>query len=319
MTDFHPESSWIEHPTSGADFWETSRAAPIQEQRAERPSERAQRRPAPALAAGVHELLESMARKRVPRLEAVRQRLQAARDALPMRDVEAALHSLHAATAGVDFLAGRNSVDRAAFTRQGESLAAAIGQGRQLLGEFLQREAVAAPIARLVWTDLVFESGSLRKRVRQGAHWLAEMDQDLLYRRKHAGGAVALRAIEELARRGVSMHERLQSVHRLCGQALTVHALSEQLAAQRTALWATLRERVLPACKGLDDAVQPLLHAAGYRALVPTELLVAVDACHALQVELTQAGAQILRLRAADAELGTQLAAMEARSRGLKD
>ena len=318
MTDFHPESSWIEHPTSGADFWESSRPAPLQEQRAGRPSARASRRPAPALAAGVHELLESMARKRVPRLEAVRQRLEAARGTLPMREVEDALHGLHAATAAVDFLAGRNNVDRAEFTRQGASLAAALARGQQLLGEFLQREVVAAPIARLVWTDLVFESGSLRKRVRQGAHWLAEMDQDLLYRRKHAGGGVALRAIEELARRGVTMHERLQSVHRLCGHALTVHALSEQLAAQRTALWATLRERALPACKRLDDAVQPLLHAAGYRALVPTELLVAVDACHALQVELTHAGAQIVRLRAVDTELGTQLAAMEERGSALK-
>jgi hypothetical protein len=317
MTDFHLESSWIEHPSSGADFWESSRPAPIQEQHASRPSGRARRRPAAALAAGVHELLESMARKRVPRLDAARQRLQDARGGVPMLDVEDALHAMHAATAGVDFLAGRNSLDRAEFTRQGQALAEAIGKGRELLGDFLRREAVGAPIARLVWVDLVFESGSLRKRVRQGAHWLAEMDQDLLYRRKHAGGAVALRAIEELARRGVTMHERLQTVHRLCGEALTVHALSEELAAQRAALWATLRERVLPACKALDDAVQPLLHAAGYRALVPTELLVAVDACHALQVELTQAGAQILRLRALDQELGTQLGSLEERSRAL--
>lgn len=315
MTDFQPESSWIEHPSSGPDLWESSQPAPLQEQRASRPSERARRRPAPALAADVNELLVSMARKRVPRLDAVRQRLQEARGALPLVDVEGALHALHAATGGVDFLAGRNGEDRAEFTRQGQALAQALHDGQGRLAEFLQREGVGAPIARLVWIDLVLESGSLRKRVRQAAQWLAEMDQDLLYRRKHSPGTVALQAIEELARRAVGMHERLQSVHRLCSQARAVHALSERLAAERTALWATLQERVLPACKRLDDAVQPLLHAAGYRALVPTELLVAVDACHALQVELMQAAAQILRLRGVDQELGTQLAQMEDKAR----
>lgn len=317
MTDFQPESSWIEHPASGSDFWESSRPAPLQEQRASRPSQRAHRRPAAALAAGVHELLESMARKRVPRLEAVRQRLQHARGVLPPQEVEDALRALHAATAAVDFLAGRNGADRAAFTRQGQALAQALHKGQAQLAEFLQREAVGAPLARLVWIDLVQESGSLRKRVRQGAQWLAEMDQDLLFRRRQAPGSAALRGIEELARRGSAMHERLQSVHRLCGHARSVHAMSEHLAAQRTALWAALRERVLPACKRLDDAVQPLLHAADYRALVPTELLVAVDACHALQVEITHAGALIVRLRAADQELLQALAQMEEKGRSL--
>lgn len=317
MTDFLPESSWIEHPASGPDSWESSRPAPLQEQRASRPSERALRRPAPALAADVNELLESMARKRVPRLEAVRQRLQETRGALPLLDVENALQSLRAATGAVDFLAGRNGEDRATFSRQAQALAEALRQGQGLLADFLQREAVGAPIARLVWIDLVLESSSLRKRVRQGAHWLAEMDQDLLYRRKHAAAGVALRAIEELARRGVAMHERLQAVHRLCSQSRAVHGLSEQLAAERAVLWAALQDRLLPACKRLDDAVQPLLHAAGYRALVPTELLVAVDACHALQVELSHAGALILRLRSADQELVAQLAQMEDKARSL--
>ena len=66
----------------------------------------------------------------------------------------------------------------------------------------MQRETVGAPVERLVWMDLVVESGSLRKRVRQAAHWLAEMDHDLLQRRRGANSAVTLLAIDELARRG---------------------------------------------------------------------------------------------------------------------
>ena len=52
-----------------------------------------QRRPAPALAADINELLESMARKRVPRLDGVRERLQQVRTAGPLTEVEDALHN----------------------------------------------------------------------------------------------------------------------------------------------------------------------------------------------------------------------------------
>jgi hypothetical protein len=166
-----------------------------------------------------------------------------------------------------------------------------------------------------VWIDLVLESGSLRKRVRQAARWLAEMDQDLVARRKGATSEVTARAIDELARRANGMHARLQNVHRLCGDARSVHTLCEQLARDRSALCATLQDKVRPACAALDEALQPLLHAAAYRALVPTELIGAIDAGHALQVVLTQAAAQILRLRADDDELVTQLAWMEEKSR----
>ena len=65
-----------------------------------------------------------------------------------------------------------------------------------------------------------------------------------------------------------------------------------------------------PGTQALDQGLQPLLHAVAYRALVPTELMGAIDARHALQVALTQANAQLARLHAGDRELATQLAAM---------
>lgn len=317
MPDFLPESSWAEpaYQEAAEPFWESTRAPTFPEQRAVDGG----RRPAAALAADVNELLESMARKRVPRLDAVRERLQVSRAAGPLTEVEDALHALHAATAGVDFLAGRSGGERAGeFLRQGEALAGALRTLGPRLGEFLQREAVGAPVTRLVWIDLVMESGSLRKRVRQAAQWLAEMDHDLLQRRKGGNTEVTLRAIDELARRGVAMHERLQAVHRLCNQARAIHGLSEEMAADRAALWATLQERVVPACGELDDALQPLLHAAAYRALVPTELVVAIDASHELQVSVTQAAAQIVRLRTRDQDLASQLAHMEDKARRLR-
>jgi len=315
MTDFSSESSWAEATASHVtDFWESTRPVPAQEQRA--PQDRMQRRPAAALAADVNELLESMARKRVPRLDAVRQRLQQARAGMALQPLEDALHLLHAATTALDFLAGRTGGDRSGeFLRQGEALAAGVAQLGALTGDLVQREGVQSPVARLQWIDLVLESRSLRKRIRQGAQWLAQMDQDLLHRRKQVQPDVAQRAIDELARRGVAMHERLQAAHRLCSEARSVHLASEQLAGERAALCETLLERVLPACADLDRELQPLLHAAGYRALVPTELIAAIDARHALQVELTQAAAQIIRLQAGEQELATRLAEMQEKAR----
>jgi hypothetical protein len=314
MTDFQPDSAWAEPVLArGGASWENTRPV-LEPSRSDAP----QRRPAAALASDVNELLESMARKRVPRLDAVRERLQQSRGAGPLTEAEDALHALHAATGAVDFLAGRSGGERAGeFIRHGEALAATLRGLAPRVAEFLQREAVAAPVTRLVWVDLVMESGSLRKRVRQAAQWLAEMDQDLVIRRRGSNTEVMLRAIDELARRAVTMHERLQAVHRLCNQARAIHALSEEIAAERAALWATLQDRVLPDCGRLDDALQPLLHAAAYRALVPTELVVAIDACHALQVGATQAAAQIVRLRTRDQELAAQLGEMEEKARRL--
>lgn len=312
MTDFAPESAWIETPSSaGDDFHESSLPlVPAGGPGTDRP------RTAAALAAAVNEMLGSMARKRVPRLDAARERLQQARPGQPLDPIEDALHALHAATGALDFLAGRTGGERGKdFLRQGDQLAQAIHLLRQLAGDFMQREAVQGPVTRLTWIDLVVESASLRKRVRQGAHWLAEMDRDLQQRRRGANTEVTLRAIDELARRCAAMHGRMQAVHRLCSQARAVHGLSERLVAERGTLCAALQERVLRACQALDDAVQPLMHAGAYRALVPTELVGAIDARHALQVELTQAAAQIVRLHAMEQELATQLAEMAHKAR----
>jgi hypothetical protein len=145
------------------------------------------------------------------------------------------------------------------------------------------------------------------------------MDQDLAQRRRQAPPGVAQRAIDELARRGAAMHERLQAVHRLCSEARSVHTASEQLAGERAVLCTTLLDRVLPACTQLDGELQRLLHAAAYRALVPTELIAAIDARHALQVELTQAAAQIIRLQGVEQQLLARLAQMTDKARRLMD
>lgn len=310
MTDFLPESAWIESASSGEADLHESTFPPISVPAPDR------RRTAAALAGAVNEMLGSMAHKRVPRLDAARERLQQSRPGQALDPIEDALHAVHAATTAVDFLAGRTGGERGLdFLRQGDRLAQATQHLRTVAGEFMQREAVHGPITRLTWIDLVVESASLRKRVRQGAHWLAEMDRDLLQRRRGANTEVTLHAIDELARRRSSMHGRLQSVHRLCSQARAVHGMSERIVAERGTLCTTLQERVLRACQHLDDAVQPLLHAAGYRALVPTELVGAIDAVHALQVELTHAAAQIVRLHGLEQELAAQLATMADKAR----
>ena len=313
MTDLMPESAWAEAAASSPDFSESTRPAPLpQPSSPPLPARRAERRPAPALAADVNELLESMARKRVPRLKAVRHRLQQARAALNLAQIEEPLQALHTATSALDFLAGRQGGAAAAgFVQQGLAFTAAAAEWEARMASFLQRHASGVPVARLVGIDLVLESGSLHKRVRQGAHWLAEMDRDLLSRRRTANSAVASRAIDELARRAKAMHERLQAVHRLCGHARRVHGLAEEQADERAHLCETLQLRVHPASYALHQALQPLLHAVAHRPLVPTELIVAIDARHALQVELTQAGAQLARLHAGERELATQLASME--------
>jgi imidazoleglycerol phosphate synthase glutamine amidotransferase subunit HisH len=107
-------------------------------------------------------------------------------------------------------------------------------------------------------------------------------------------------------------------VHRLCGHARSVHKLCEQLQGERTALCATLQDKVLPGMGRLQHLLEPLLEAAAYRALVPTELIEAIDGRHEVQVLLTQAGAQILRLKSGDQELASQLAWMEEKARRLQ-
>ena len=309
MTDSMPESAWAEPAATSPDFPESTLSAPLPQPSP--PAPRAEPRPAPALASDVNELLESMARKRVPRLAAVRQHLQQTGAALNLAQIEEPLLALHAATTALDFLAGlQGGAAGAEFLGQGLAFTTAAAAWESRMASFLERHASGLPVARLVGIELVLESGSLHKRVRQGAHWLAEMDQDLRHRRRTANSSVASGAIDELARRAKAMHARLQAVHRLCGHARRVHGLCEQQAHARADLCETLQLRVHAACHALGQALQPLLHAIAYRALVPTELIGAIDARHALQVELTQARAQLARLHAGERELAKQLASM---------
>ena len=316
MTEYLPESSWSESALpSSHDFWESTRPAPFQEHRLTRPSSRVHRRAAAALGTDVNELLESMARKRVPRLDAVRARLAQARAGMRLDPIEDAVHTLHASTTELDFLGSRSGETAAEFVRQAEALVGASTALRHLGAPFAQRHDTEAPVTRLVWIDLALESGSLQRRVRRAARWLAEMDQDLVTRRRASTSEVTSRAIEELARRAQAMHTRVQAVHRLCSHARSVHLLCEQLGEQRAALCTTLQDKVGPASWRLEQELRPLLEVGAFRALVPTELMAAIDARHELQVMLTQAGAQIIRLRESDAELATQLSWMEHKAR----
>ena len=318
MTEYVPESSWSESThTPVPDFWESTRPAPFQEHRLTRPSTRLHRRPAAALAADVNELLASMVRKRVPRLDAVRGRLAQAHAGVRLEAIDDAVHALHASTTALDFLGSRSGETAVDFVRQAEALMGASTALRHLGAGFVQRHTTEAPVTRLVWIDLALESGSLQRRVRQAARWLAEMDQDLVTRRRASTSDVTSRAIEELSRRAQAMHTRVQAVHRLCSHARSVHQVCEQLGELHVALCTTLQDKVAPASWRLEQELRPLLEVGAYRALVPTELIAAIDARHELQVVLTQAGAQIIRLQERDAELTSQLSWMEQKARSI--
>jgi hypothetical protein len=306
MTDFASESSFA-GPSSlvpqmvwGADSegsFEPPPPVPVQ-------------RSAAALATATNQLLEALVAKRVPRVDALRRRLQ---DALPadLGELDHALRLLHAEMEALDFLAGRGGERAPDFLRSGEAVMAASARLASLGAALARRHATETPVARLLWIELVLESDSLRKRVRQGAHWLAQMNRDLGGRRAAASAEVTRYALDELERRGTALHKRLQCVHRLCGHARSIHAVCEPMQEQRTALCATLQDKVAPAVARLHAALQPLLEAVNYRTLVPEELMSAIEAQHAMQVCLTQAAAQVMRLQAGEQELARQLAAMD--------
>lgn len=312
MPDFAPESSFagpsslVPHMVWGSDgdgSFEPPPSLPAQ-------------RSAAALATATNQLLEALVAKRVPRVDVLRRRLH---DALPadIGAIEDAARLLQAAMESLDFLAGRGAERLPEFRRQGEAVIAACSGLAGLSAGFWRRHATDAPVVRLLWIELVLESDSLRKRVRQGANWLAQMNRDLGTRRAAAASEVTRQALDELARRGTTLHRRLQTVHRLCGHARSIHALCEQLLEQRTALGATLHEKVVPAAERVGATLQPLLEAASYRPLVPEELMSAIEAQHEMQVCLTRAAAQLMRLQAGGQELGAQLAGMEEKAAGL--
>jgi hypothetical protein len=308
MTDFMPESAWSDlRAHSIPDFCESTQPRPLSEPGAPKLPARAQGRPAAALAADLHELLEAMARKRVPRVQALRARLGQAHAGLEVAELAQALQALHAATSALDLLAARAaSGEGGPFVRQAEALLAADASLSDRVSSFLQREAAGGPVARLLRIELVLESSSLHKRVQQGLKWLAEMQSDLVTRRNATASEITLVALETLGHRAETMLERLQDVHRLCRDARGVHSLCEQLAGERAALRSSLLAGQA-AGERLAAALRPLLQAAARRPLMPAELIAAIDAHHELQVALTQAAAQVERLQASEQELMVQL------------
>jgi hypothetical protein len=308
MTDFTPDSSSSGYASLVPQgLWTAEEEPPLPRAPAAAPQHSAA-----SLAAAAQHLLDSLALKRVPRMDALRRQLQNVASGPSLDHIDAALAELQDDTAGLDFLAGRSGGERAPeFLQQCTELAAGAERLHLLAAAFAEHHSTQGPVSRLLWIELVLESGSLQKRVRQGAHWLAQMDKELNARRKAVTAEVSQRALEELARRGRLLHERLQTVHRLCGHARSVHTLSEQLARQRTALCATLQEKVRAGGERLQEALQPLIQAAAYRQLVPEELMAAIEARHAQQVALTQARAEITLLQAGSQELAAQLAWIE--------
>jgi hypothetical protein len=313
MTDSMPESAFAASTGMAQMVWGTDSDAPPR-----RPRPEGETRSAASLAAATNQLLEAMVERRVPRLEHARRKLQNTRAGTDLTEIDKAVKLLQVETAALDFLAGRSGGDRSAeFLQQGASLAAAAERFGAASTFFTTQHLTHGSVARLLWIELVLEADSLRKRVRQGARWLAQMDRDLVARRAAATADITHRALEELGRRGQNLHERLHTVHRLCGHARGVHALCEQLAEQRTNLCETLLQRVAPASQALQEALQPLLESAAYRPLVPVELIGAIEARHELQVFLTQAAAEIIRLHGDDRELAEQLAWMEGKAGSL--
>lgn len=312
MTDFAPESAFAPSSQVPQMVWGSDGDGSFEPPPPAAPAPRS----AAALAAATNQLLEALVAKRVPRIDVLRRRLQ---EALPadLPAVQDAVRQLQAGMETLDFLAARDGERLSLFLRDGEAVVAASAHLAGLGTTFAQVHVTDLPVVRLVWIEMVLESDSLRKRVRQGANWIAQMNRDLAGRRAAATLEVTRQALDELGKRGAALHRRLQLVHRLCGHARGIHALCEQLLEQRSALCAILQEKVEPACARLRTALQPLLVAAAYRPLVPEELLGAVEAHHETQVCLAQAAAQLVQLHAGEQELAAQLAGMEEKAAGL--
>lgn len=308
MTDFTPESSSFPPSTMvGQMVWGSDSDGTFEPPQPKMPAPRS----AAALAAATHQLLEALVAKRVPRVEALRRKLDQGRPAA-LGGIEEAARVLHTELEALDFRAGRGGGDKAPeFAHQGEVVVAAAERIAGAARALVERHAIEGPVARLLWIELVLESDSLRKRVRQGAHWLAQMNRDLGQRRAAATAEISQRALDELGRRGTALHQRLHTVHRLCGHARGIHGLCEQIAEQRGALCRSLDDRVAPAASRLLAALQPLLEAIRYRPLVPEELMTAIEAQHHMQVCLAQLGAHVARLQAGDQELARQLQTMQ--------
>lgn len=304
MTDFQQELS--EPAAIEQGFWESTRYPSYLQSSA---TGGAQRQPAAALIAAVTELADVIARKRAPRMDGLRVRLQRSDGSRELGDLEVALRGLHRAAAELDVLAAR----------EGESAAARLQDQCQVVRDaanrlwttgaaVLARHTVDTPVARLLWIELMLESQAIEARVHQGREWLAGVEADLQARRAAAPPPVIQRALQQLERRGQGLHQRLQRLAALGASARSVHDECERLVGHRETLCRTLRDQVGPATTRLQESIVPL--AAVRAAQASRELVAVVDARHALQVALTQAAAEVQRLQLCEHEAALQLIAL---------
>lgn len=275
-------------------------------------------RSASSLAAAAHQVLQGLSGKRVPRLGNVRERLQAAEATWDLRELDRTLHALQDASAAVDFLPARGrSFPLAEFRRQAGALGTAARRMATLSLHFVGRHAAETVMTRLLWAELMMESRSIDKRVRQGLNWLRDMEQELATRRAAATAEVSQRALQELGRRGEVLEDKLHLVEGLCGAARASRNLGDQVQAHRAALCNLLQEEVRPTSLKLQHRLQALLDAAEGRHPEPAELLAAIDSRHELEVAVTRSVAELHHLQCLQNELQTQLAWMAQKEKPL--
>lgn len=269
----------------------------------------AARSSAAALASSLNELLAGIAARRVPHLDALRCRLQEVHAGTELAELQHCLKIVHDSASALDVLSARASGPEAVqFTEQVALVAETTHQLSLVGGSFLQRNQPASSVARAVCMGLKLECEALSERVRQGQRWLHDMEQDVIERRASATAEVSQLAFHELARRGGMLQERLQRVDRLCGHARSALELAEQFYALRSSLCDMLQRRVRPRSRRLHEVLRPLLQEDA--APQAAELMAVVDARHELQVVLTEAGADMVRLRTLDRELLAHLLEM---------
>jgi hypothetical protein len=307
MTDFAPASSLSEFPESTAPtFWA---AAAHGSRVANDPAGPAPGASAASLAASVQELLATVVARRVPRIDAVRDKLQAVRPLREMAEVVQALKALYAGAAQLDFLHAREGGERtAAFLQQARVASADIQRLWVAGAAYFQRHGTG-DAQRTLDGALEQESRALDRRVRQGLQWLGAMEADLAVRRAASTAEVALRALDELERRGHLLRQRLEVVEDLAHHTRGALAAAAELVAGHAVFAETLQARVAPATRRLHAGLQALLQE-GAGALEAAQLLPLVEAAHELQVGLTQAGADVQRLHAADQVLAAHLVHM---------
>lgn len=305
MTDFAPASPLSEFPESTAPtFWA---AAATGSRIANDPAGAAPGASAAALAASVQELLHTVVERRVPRIDALRDRLQGARPLREMADLVQALQALYAGAAQLDFLQAREgAVTSAAFLQQAGAVIVDIQRLWVAGASYFQRHGTREA-KEAVGADLEHASRSLDRRVQQGLLWLGAMEADLAVRRAAGTAEVALRALDELEKRGQALRRRLEVVEELADHTRRALATAAQLLDGHAVFAQTLRAHVGPATLRLHSGLQALVEQ-DTAPLEPARLLPLVDAAHDLQVALTQAGADVQRLHAADQALAAHLA-----------